>query len=257
MDLDKILIFDLTGPMAHFRKFYTNSSALTYGFPPRTALMGIVAAILGYERDSYYEELDRGRFAVAVKVPTRRLIQTVNYVRTKREDLILLRRLGRVSGTQTLLEFLVPGGEDRLLRFRLFFAHPSAALLGQAADRLKEGRPCFPLYLGITECLATARYVNLFKTQEFQTIAPGTTVQLTSVLNVAHLELIDLPTAYAPRLVRERAPYAFGAGRMLRPSIACIYDATGKPLSVRLRVPAYRFHLPFSEGEETVAFLEG
>ncbi|MBE3582163.1 MAG: CRISPR-associated protein Cas5 [Thermoanaerobacteraceae bacterium] len=255
--MNEVLVFDLIGPMAHFRKYYTNTSALTYGFPPRTALMGIVAAVLGYERDSYYQELDRGRFAVAVKAPTRRLIQTVNYVRTKKEDLPLLRRLGRVPGTQTPLEFLLPGGEHHLLRFRVFFAHPDAALLREAARRLKDGRPCFPLYLGLTECLATAWYVNLFGVREYQTVPPGTTVALTSVLNAAHLDMVDLPAAETARLVRERAPYAFGPGRALRPPIAVVYEAGGRPLPVRLRSAAYRFPLPPPGGEETVAFLEG
>jgi len=255
--LGEVLVFDLTGPMAHFRKYYTNTSALTYGFPPRTALMGVVAAVLGFERDSYYEELDRGRFAVAVKTPTRRLLQTVNYVRTKKEDLPLLRRLGRVPGTQTPLEFLFPGEEYRVLRFRVFFGHPDAGLLREAAARLQEGRPCFPLYLGLTECLATASYVNLFGSQDYQPVLPGTTVALTSVLNAAHLEKVDLPVARAARLVRERAPYAFGPGRTLRPPIAVVYEAGGQPLPVRLRVPAYHFSLPTAGGEETVAFLEG
>ena len=89
---EAVAVFDLTGSMAHFRKYYTNSSSLTYGFPPRSVLMGVVAAVLGMERDSYYETLDRGRFSVAVKVPGRRLMQTVNYTRTKKEDLGVLRK---------------------------------------------------------------------------------------------------------------------------------------------------------------------
>ncbi len=255
--MGEVLVFDLTGPMAHFRKYYTNTSALTYGFPPRTALMGVVAAVLGFARDSYYEKLDRGRFAVAVKTPTRRLLQTVNYVRTKKEDLTSLRQLKRVPGTQTPLEFLFPDGEHRFLRFRLFFGHPDAELLREAARRLQEERPCFPLYLGLTECLATARYIGLFGSQDYQTVSSGAAVALTSVLNAAHLEKVDLPAAKTARLVRERAPYAFGPGRTLRPPVAVVYEAAGQPLPVRLRVPAYRFSLPAAEAEETVAFLEG
>ena len=253
----EVLVFDLTGPMAHFRKYYTNTSALTYGFPPRTALMGVVAAVLGFERDSYYEKLDRGRFAVAVKVPPRRLFQTVNYVRTKREDLPLLRRLGRVSGTQTPLEFLFPGGEYRSLRFRVFFGHPDGGLVREAAARLREGRPCFPLYLGLTECLASASYVNLFGPGDYEPLPPGTPVALTSVLNAAHLEKVDFPAVSTVRLLRERAPYSFGPGRTLRPPVSVIYEAGARSFPVRLRVSACRFPLPSGAGEETVAFLEG
>ncbi len=256
------LVFDLTGPMAHFRKYYTNASALTYGFPPRTVLMGVVAAVLGWERDTYYEALDRGRFAVAVKVPGRRLVQTVNYVRTKKEDLSELRRLGRVPGTQTPLEFLLPAGEHSALRFRVFFGHPDGELLDEAARRLSEGRSYYPLYLGLTECPASAVFVARLDQRACEVLPPNATVTLTSVLNASLLQDIVLGGAAAPRrLVRERAPYSFGPGRVLRPPVSVIYEAGGQPFPVRLRVPAYRFRLAGDGAapgdEETVAFLEG
>jgi len=256
--LDEVLVFDLSGPMAHFRKYYTNTSALSYGFPPRTVLMGIVAAVLGFERDSYYESLGGGRFAVAVKVPVRRLVQTVNYTRTKTEDLGVLRRLGAVPGTQVPLEFLLPRGAELNLRFRVFFSHPDADLLREAARRCEEQRPYYPLYLGLTECLAQPAFVRLFGRGEYEPLAPGRTVLLTSVLNAALLEEVVLAAnGRSSRLVRERAPYAFGPGRSLRPPVSVIYEADARPFAARLRVPVYRFHLSTGDETETVAFLEG
>ncbi|KPA09783.1 CRISPR-associated protein Cas5 domain protein, partial [Candidatus Magnetomorum sp. HK-1] len=38
----KILSFRLNGRFAHFRKFYTNSSSLSYFVPPRTAIIGML-----------------------------------------------------------------------------------------------------------------------------------------------------------------------------------------------------------------------
>jgi CRISPR-associated protein, Cas5h family len=83
--MNKILIFDLVGMFAHFRKFYTNSSSLSYAFPPRTVITGLLAGILGYERDKYYEEFSSENCSVglAIKNPIRKLVQTVNYIRTK------------------------------------------------------------------------------------------------------------------------------------------------------------------------------
>ncbi|NHM26261.1 CRISPR-associated protein Cas5 [Desulfofundulus sp. TPOSR] len=255
--MKRVLIFDLTGPMAHFRKYYTNSSSLTYGFPPRTVLMGVVAAVVGYERDSYYELLDRGRFAVAVKVPGRRLVQTVNYVRTKREDLTELRRLGRARGTQTPVEFLLPEGDHRRLRFRIFFSHPDAGLVEEAAARLRENRTYYPLYLGLTECIAAGEYVALAGPDDYDVLPAGTALTLTSVLNAALLQEILLAgETPSRRLVRERAPHSFGPGRILRPPVSVIYEARAQSLNVRLAVPACRF-LVGDNAVETVAFLEG
>ncbi len=37
----------MKGKRAHFRRFYTNSSALTYPVPPPTTLQGLLGAALG------------------------------------------------------------------------------------------------------------------------------------------------------------------------------------------------------------------
>lgn len=246
--------------MAHFRKYYTNTSALTYGFPPRTVLMGIVAAILGYERDTYYEVLDQGRFAVGVKVPTRRLVQTVNYVRTKKEDLLELRRLARVPGTQTPLEFLLPASGYPTLRFRVFFAHPDGGIVVETARRLREGRSYYPLYLGLTECPASAHYLRVVRQSEYEVVPSKEIVALTTVLNATLLHDLVLNGSSIPsRLVRERVPHSFGPGRALQPPASVIYEAAANPFTVRLRVEAYRFRFT-SDGiateTDTVAFLE-
>jgi CRISPR-associated protein Cas5h len=53
----EIISFDVGGKMAHFRKYYANNTALSYTVPPRTTLMGLLAAILGRGRDTYYKEM--------------------------------------------------------------------------------------------------------------------------------------------------------------------------------------------------------
>lgn len=251
---EAVAVFNLTGAMAHFRKFYTNSSSLTYGFPPRTVLMGVVAAILGMERDTYYETLDRGRFSVAVKVPARRLMQTVNYTRTKKEDLGILRRFGTVPGTQIPLELLLPAESHPRLCFRIFFSHPDKELLADAADRLKEGRSYYPLYLGLTECPALTGFLGFFEAGEYQCLPGGTTVSLTSVLNTVLLRKLVLGNSSPGRIFRERAPHSFGKERCLKPPASLLYTE-GRSLTARLHVDAYHFELAGKE-KETVVFME-
>ena len=47
----RLLVFEISGEYGHFRKFNTTSSPLTYAIPTRTALIGILGAILGIERE--------------------------------------------------------------------------------------------------------------------------------------------------------------------------------------------------------------
>jgi CRISPR-associated protein, Cas5h family len=59
--------------MAHFRKVYSNSTSLSYYFPPRTTVLGIVAAALGLPRDSYYDKLNQLNVGVSAVTPLRKL----------------------------------------------------------------------------------------------------------------------------------------------------------------------------------------
>ncbi len=54
-NIDNILSFVLSGKFAHFRKYYTNTSALSYLIPPKTVIMGIISSILMIPRNKYYE----------------------------------------------------------------------------------------------------------------------------------------------------------------------------------------------------------
>ncbi|UYP01349.1 CRISPR-associated protein Cas5 [Oceanotoga sp. DSM 15011] len=80
-----IIIFEISGKFAHFRKFYTNSSSLSYSVPSRTTVEGIIAAILGLERDTYYEKLslDNCKIAIEKVNKTRKINQSLNYIKIK------------------------------------------------------------------------------------------------------------------------------------------------------------------------------
>jgi len=115
----QIVVFDLIGKIAHFRKYYTNSSSLTYAFPPRTTITGIIAGILGFERDSYYEKfsIQNTKISVSLKSPVRTLMETVNYVwAEKPSDL----NLSAGKHTQIPVEIIVPKEWNDNIRYRIF-----------------------------------------------------------------------------------------------------------------------------------------
>jgi CRISPR-associated protein Cas5h len=77
----KVYSFELSGKMANWRRFYTNSSSLTYFFPTRTNIIGLLASVLKLPRDSYYEQFNSEKLDVAVKIasPLRKQINVLNY----------------------------------------------------------------------------------------------------------------------------------------------------------------------------------
>ena len=50
---DRVLVFDIWGDFAHFRRFETTTSPLTYPFPTGSAIAGYLAAIRWFLLFSY------------------------------------------------------------------------------------------------------------------------------------------------------------------------------------------------------------
>src|SRR5699024_4938202 len=81
----EILSFKISGKMAHFRKYYANNTAFSFSIPPRTTLMGIVAAAIGLPKDSYYEEMasERINFGIRVLNPLKKSFHRLNFLSVK------------------------------------------------------------------------------------------------------------------------------------------------------------------------------
>jgi len=165
----KALVFDIIGKFAHFKTFYSNASSLSYGFPPRTVIIGIIAAILGKERDSYYELLSPSscNISVSLKEPLRRIIQTVNYIRTKEEDgfknfnSAINSHLYRKLNTYPIsIEILMPVGD--YLKYRIYFTSNDAELYSKLKNSLEKEETEFPLYLGLSEFFAEINWIGEF-----------------------------------------------------------------------------------------------
>jgi len=96
---DRCLSFTVRGPWGHFRRVEGNVVKQTYRIMPRTTVAGLIAAMLGLERDSYYELFDPDSSAIAVE-PVRE-IRTVNMpmntLSTADGDLQSLNPRGKIS----------------------------------------------------------------------------------------------------------------------------------------------------------------
>lgn len=246
---ERLLVFDLKGLMAHFRKFYTNSSSLSYSFPPRTALAGLLASLLGRERDSYYDDfsLEKARIGVALKTPVRKVVQTVNYLFTKDWKLY-----DRGQGTQIPVEWVLPSQPHSTLCYRIYFAHVKPELVEEAYCLLSEGRYCYPLYLGVTECPAWVEGPRLYDAREMVLkIDPPEPVPLGTVVPVPRLSG-DLVLQPGLQIYKDRFPFDFFPGRLLRATGEVFWEAEGRPLYLRPRGLTFRV----AEEETFCVFLE-
>lgn len=65
------LSFRWRGRFGHFLRAEANRNALTYPVPPRTAVLGLLAALLGLEKDALATELADTQVAIGGPVPLR------------------------------------------------------------------------------------------------------------------------------------------------------------------------------------------
>jgi len=170
----RVLVFDLLGKFAHFRVFYANANALTYTFPPRTTLTGILASILGRPRDTYYGDMSPKNLKLALRVvePVRKQMLAVNYVKTESfpAEVRIMRKSARISvgffqTYPTRMEILMPKREG-FLRFRVYLSAKNEDIHEGLKRRLKSNSPYYSLYMGISEFLAWTEFVGEYEAQD-------------------------------------------------------------------------------------------
>jgi len=220
-----MVIFDLWGKFAHFRKFYTNSSSLTYSVPPRTTVEGMIAALLGYERDTYYEKLNAENLYVAVRKmsKTKKIMQSVNYIKATTTSELHFPK----QHTQVPFELLVG---DSKIRYRFYIIHKDENIFKEIKERLFDKTPVFPLYFGSAPFSCYIDYVGEVNwdwviSDEFQDIY--------SVMPSHKIKEIDIKNIKG-YLLKERMPRDFAIDRTIKEVTTYVYEDMGQPLKVKI-----------------------
>ncbi|HHV17215.1 MAG TPA: type I-B CRISPR-associated protein Cas5 [Gelria sp.] len=86
-----VLVFDVEGDMALFRKPYTTTSMVSYPFPPPTAIAGLIGAIVGINHGAaedaknayFWEHLQDLQIGLSLQHPIRWIKTAVNLMKFK------------------------------------------------------------------------------------------------------------------------------------------------------------------------------
>lgn len=167
-----IISFEIYGKVAHFRKFYSNASALTYSLPPRSTIIGILASILGYERDTYYESLDKFLIGVQILNPIKKVFQRMNYLKIESKN------INEFSGTdnrsQISVELIFPNDiKTDNVSYRIFVGVKDKNDFDyiKLKENFKESKFLYGISLGTANCIAYIKnYVSSYdfnKIEEF------------------------------------------------------------------------------------------
>jgi len=145
-----LLVFDIWGPYAHFKKYYATTSALTYGIPPKTSLYGFIGAILGLPKseNAYLRYFSHKSCIMG--------LQLQRPLKTCRIGVNLRRNTGRYKDNPkpTLIELV------QAPCYRVFFHHRDEALQARLKTALQEHTCAFTPSLGLANLLADFAWVG-------------------------------------------------------------------------------------------------
>lgn len=154
----KCLVFDVWGDFAHYRKFYTTSSPLTFSFPPRTAVAGMIAAILGIDKNEYLKYFTKDKADIAIKImkPVKKSRISYNLIDTKTAKM-----MSKIQNrTQVTFEVLKDCG------YRIYFTHKDKNLYEKMKEFLKNHKSYYTVCLGLSEYIANFKYIDELEMKE-------------------------------------------------------------------------------------------
>ena len=167
-----VIVFDIWGDYGHFKKFHTTASPLTFSFPPPTAVIGIVAAILGIDKENYWDTFSLNNTRVALRIinPVKKIRTGINVIETKSAGPMLNRIKQR---SQIKYEYLKDA------HYRIFFSHDDSNLMDRLKTMLTKHKTVYTISLGSAQMLAGFAYVGAYEAQE---LTGGSFVSVHSVL---------------------------------------------------------------------------
>jgi CRISPR-associated protein Cas5h len=157
-----VLAFDLWGPYGHFKKIYTTTSPLTYSIPPRTAITGLIAAILGIDKNEYLKYFSKKEANIAIQIlnPVKKVTLSQNLIDTKTSGKMMNEIKQR---TQIRFELL----KDP--KYRIYVKHSDSGLMKKLTDYVTEHKSVYTPCLGLSEHIANFSMNSLYESEDFET----------------------------------------------------------------------------------------
>jgi CRISPR-associated protein Cas5h len=214
--MNTVLVFDLWGDLGHFRKPYTTTSPLTFAFPPRPTLAGIISAIIGLGKNEYADYFSKKDANIGLRIlkPVKKIRMSQNLIDTKKAKLF-----SRIKQrTQIRFEY----AKDP--RYRIYFQHKDTALHERLKALLINHESIYTVSLGLSELLANFRYVGEFGLQR---VASNNSTTIHSVIPDKGTEV---EFEQGKEYFSTNIPLEMNSSRIVTQFGTVLYERNGKPL---------------------------
>ncbi|MCK4643613.1 type I-B CRISPR-associated protein Cas5 [bacterium] len=247
----KVLIFDVWGDYAHFRKIYTTTSPLTYSIPTRTSLCGLIGAIIGLskENNSYlnYFHLNQAKIGLRIVNYVKKVHIAENLIHTKDAKGIGMNLI--TTRAQIRFEFL----KDP--KYRIYFWHNDNKFYNRLKKNLVEHKSVYTPCLGLSENIANFGYIGEVKAVEKSTkddfiqIHSVVTMEKISEKNGINFEVQER------EYFSENLPIEMNQERIVTKYGKILIERNGNPLEVKMQ-ESY-FEINYNNGKkENIVFIE-
>jgi CRISPR-associated protein Cas5h len=223
--MERVLVFDVWGEYAHFRKYYTTTSPLTFSMPPRTAVCGLIAAIIGLNKDEYISHFSKDKADISV-----RIMAPINKIRFSENliDTVSTSTMNRIKNrTQIRFEFL------KNARFRIYLRHKESVLYQQLREYLIHHKCVYTPCLGLSEHIANFGFVGEFGCEIRSEIDDF--VQIDSVIPIREDSNLKIKfDENGGEYFHETLPIEMEEDRTLREYCKVAFERNGAPIFAKL-----------------------
>ena len=224
----KILVFDIWADYGHFKVPYTTSSPLTFPVPPKTALYGIISAILGWDKESYliHFQDELWQFGIGIKNPIATVYIPENFIDTKRAKMFGRMPKNNPCRTQINIEFI------KNPYFRIYVSSKSN-YLENLKNMIKEHKSVYSVSLGISECLANFKYIGFYDFERKQVnnefVEISTIVPFKYLSDASQIDFLQENRKF----LKIHLPLEMKPDRELIKSEYFLVEANGNPIKIK------------------------
>jgi CRISPR-associated protein Cas5h len=148
----RILAFDLWGDYAHYKMIYATTTAVSYPIPVKTSLYGLLAAILGMEKEDneYLNSFKPGLCKIGIQIMRPIVMQRWNI------------NLRSVFGPMKPSDNRKPTMVEMVYRphYRIFVSHSDPSFMQALSEHIQAHTAVYTPTLGLANLLANFRWVG-------------------------------------------------------------------------------------------------